>query len=331
MTTSNIDNYSSWRLETAGGIRYRFIRSVGSYDYENGSVTWEAIFRTVDLPLLLAEIFPPPVVVNNISYPVRTSIPGGNLAAKTLSYESLDTELPLDSLQADSTAPDGTYSEFIKVTIEYESLNAKSPDPENPRTFLEVSASAGGDYIYAPSSGAKLQDETNSEGSNDEEPGAVVDGDTNEINGDVEDDGEPRAVRNPSLPSSVLVPTIEWSIKWRQIPAETFRNVIIHRLRLLNGRVNSAPVSVLYNAPAETLLFAGFDFDESYSWRDGSVESPPIDVTMKVIEKRVLWRGVICGHNHVWEPGIGWRRMKIGADSDESPYRLFDFNNLYKV
>jgi hypothetical protein len=328
---SSVEDYSSWRLATAGGIRYRFLKSTGAYKYDTAQIKWQAVFRTVDLPALLAEVFPPPTIVNNIAYPTRTSIPGGNLAASDLDYESLDDDKPLDSLQFDSTAPGGTYSDYIKVTITYDTLNAKSPNPDDPRTFLEITSNTSADFIYVPPTGSKLQDEKNSRGSNDEEEGEVVEPGSNEVKGAVTADGEPRSVRTPALSSNILVPTTEWSIVWRQIPEEIFRRVIIHRCRVLMGRVNSTSVPILYNAYPETLLFAGFNYKESYTWRDGTAESPPIDLTMKVIEKRVLWRGVTCGHNHVWEPGIGWRRMLIGTDSNESPYRLFDFNTLTKV
>ena len=95
--------------------------------------------------------------------------------------------------------------------------------------------------------------------------------------------------------------------------------------------MNSLPLPFLYNAQPETVLYAGQSTSNSYSWRDDNVNSSPIDLSMKLIEKRVVWRGITVGHNHVWEPGKGWVRVLIGPDKDEPMYRRTDFNFLFKV
>ena len=143
--------------------------------------------------------------------------------------------------------------------------------------------------------------------------------------------GPKRVNRNPVLPACVLIPTTEWNVRWRGIDADYYRNVCVHRLRYLNGRVNSLPCSFLYDAVPETLLFTGFEHHETFSWKDSYLVNPPIDIDLKIVEKSVIYRGVVCGHNHVWDPGVGWVRVWIGANHDEPMYRFADFNFLFKV
>lgn len=330
MTSSN--DYTSWRLTTAGGIKYKFLGTEGSFEYESGEVTWRGIIRSEDFIAFAEELFPPPVQVGGLWYSRSGTMPGWpNMIARRLRYKSIDGDSPIDALQSDTVAPAGTYHGFIEVNIAFTPGNGKASDPADPRTFLEISSNVGGEFIYAPASNTRLQDETNSEGDDDGTPnGVVADPVSGEPKGTVVSAAK-RINRHPVLPSTILVPTIEWSVKWKQIPADYFRSTIIHRLRYLNGRVNLRKVPFLYNSPPETLLFAGFTHTEVYSWRTGNLEKAPVDVEIKLIEKRVLWRGVVCGHNHVWEPGLGWRRIWIGANSDEYAYSHADMNFLFKV
>jgi len=91
--------------------------------------------------------------------------------------------------------------------------------------------------------------------------------------------------------------------------------------------VNSDVLPWLLDAAPDTVLFNGFTYKESYTWRNGLVNSPPIDVTMKLSEKRVYWKGIVCGHQHDWYPGKGWRRVIL---EDGSPkYRRFAFSDMF--
>lgn len=330
---SGFEDYASWRLQTNGGVKYRFLGSTGSFNQEEGEIEWKAIIRSVDLYEVLQELFPPPILVGGVSYPNAGTMPGfPSMIAKTIKYESRVDGIPVDPWEYDSpSAPLGTYSEFLVISISFAPHVAKASNPEDPRSFLEVSCSASGEFLFVPSTNTKVNDEEGSLGADDENPGnGVIDGETGLPEGDRMAE-EKRPVRMPILPASMMVPSLKWSVKWKQIPADHFRNTVIHRLRLMLGRVNNANCSFLYNAPPETLLFLGFNHTESYSWRLGNLESPPIDVDLQILEKRVIHRGVVCGHNHVFEPGNGWVRQWIGAAHDESMYRGIDMNFLFQV
>lgn len=330
---SGFEDYDSWRLVTNGGVRYRFLGSTGSFNQEEGEIEWKAIIRSIDLYEVLVELFPPPIIVGGVSYPNAGTMPGfPSMVAKKLNYDSHVAGLPVDPYEYDSpVAPLGTYAEYLVITITFGPHVAKASDPTDPRSFLEVSCAASGEFLFVPATNTKVNDEAGSNGTDDEQPGnGVIDGETGLPEGDRMAE-EKRPVRMPILPSSMMVPSLKWSVKWKQIPADHFRSTVIHRLRLMLGRVNNTNCSFLYNAPPETLLFLGFNHTESYSWRLGNLESPPIDVDLQILEKRVIHRGVVCGHNHVFEPGNGWVRQWIGTNHDESMYRGIDMNFLFRV
>lgn len=330
---SQLENYGEWRLTSNEGIKYRFLGLEGSFDYHTGDVNWRGIFRSQDLIPLCNELFPPPRNHGGLIYSINGTMPGWpNMTARRVSFKALDGGgQPCDALNTDPTAPVGTYHGYVEVTINFASGNNKNPDPTNPRTFLEISSSTGGEFIYAPPGNSLLADEENEQGSVDESPGTgPVNPESGEISGRVSET-ERRPNRSPVLPTTIIVPTTEWTIKWKHIPLDYFKNVCIHRLRYINGRVNSTACNFLYNAAPETLLCTGFTHAESYSWKDAQLETPPIDIEIKLVEKRIIRRGITIGHNHVWEPGVGWRRVWVGPNKDEPMYYGSDFNFLFKV
>lgn len=325
-------DYDSWRNQTIGGIKYRFLGTEGSFDAEEATIEWRALFRTQDLFAVAQELFPPPSFLGSLAYPQVGVMPGlPSMVAKRASFKTQEgIDLPIDPFMADPSAVTGTYHGYIEVSVTFGPSNKVEADPNDPRTFLEISANTGGEYIFSPPNGNQLIDEDNSEGEEDDIPSASgpVEEGTLKQRGTVTP-RVPRPNRHPNLPTTVLVPTTEWSVTWKQIPYSIFRNVIVWRLRTLNGRVNSLPLPWLMGAEPETVLFAGFTYKESYTWRNGLINTPPIDVNIKLIEKRVLWRGIICGHNHVYEPGKGWARVIL--QDGLSPYRGMDLNLAFRV
>lgn len=324
---------ANWRLRTNSGIPYKFIGMKGNFGSETASIDWTALFRSVDLIPVMKELFPGPIQFGNITIPQAGVMPGApGLVAQRATFKSQDDGKPIDPLSNDLAAIGTlTYHPYIEVTVTFAPNNKNEADPDDPRTFLEVSSQESYEVLYTPPGDTKLADETNSAGDSDEEPGdGPVDPDTGEVNGVVTEDSEKRTNQNPTLPCSRIIPTTEWSVRWRQVPYLYYRNVVAHRLRLVGGRVNSQTIPFLYGAAPETVLFAGHSTQEVYSWRDDNVNAAPIDLTLKFIEKRIVWRGIICGHNHIWEPGKGWKRAYIGENKDEPLYRRTNMNFLFK-
>ena len=60
----------------------------------------------------------------------------------------------------------------------------------------------------------------------------------------------------------------------------------------------------------------------------------PIRVSLKFLEKRVeiedgSSEGTLAGHNHLWRPGLGWRRLLI--DGTDPIYASYNFDDLFTV
>ena len=347
---TNSSEYAQWRLISNKGIRFRFLGMEGDFTSETGDVQWKGMIRAEDFMDFALEIFPPTSLNGNLAYSVAGTMPGWpNLPAKKLTFKSLDGEggLPCDALQTDSGAPIGTYHGFLEITINFASGNGISGDATDPRTFLEITSTTGGEFIYSPPAGMMVQSESNSQNADPpyQDPPVAPPASGGgffqlgpetlaPITGEMEGTliaGLREPVRTPILPTVILVPTSEWIISWKAVPANHFRNVVVHRLRYLNGKVSGTPTAFLYNATPETLLFTGFDHQEVFSWKNANVDNPPINLDLKIVEKRVNWDGRVVGHNHVWVPGRGWMRAWIGLGGNEPLYRWADFNFLFKI
>jgi len=327
--STNIDS-SQWRLRTSGGIPYKFLEMDGTFSEEDGNVNWKAIIRANTLPAFLAELFPPPLVVGNRTIPRAASMPGApGLKAKKISFRTQTEGTPIDPFLADPSANAGTYHNDIEVTVEF-GTGYKKDNEDDPNLFLEITGNASGEFIHTSCPGAKWVPQKNSNVSgnnNPEDDSSVADPETGQPVGTVIDE-EAEVNKDPTVPTIIIVPQTEWNVKWTQVPYNLFINVIIHRLRLLNGRVNSVPFSLLFNAPRETILFTGFSYTTKYSWRDNQVDTPPVQLEMKFLEKRVYWKGYIVGHNHFWRPGKGWQRLLV--DGVNSTYGAWDLNLMFK-
>lgn len=318
---------TTWRNISASGIPYRVIQQTGSFSDEEASVTWSALIESVNLSAFVIELFPPPLVIGNRVIPQSAQLPGfTNLRAKKLSFKSHEGDKPIDPFLADPLAPIGTYGGTVRVDVEFgQSLKQGT---EDPNTFLEISSNASGEFLHTTGPNMKWVRQSGTGDANAANTGA--DDDTGEPDPGAAGSDQPEEENiDPTVPVIITVPTVEWTVKWTQIPSDVFQSIIVHRLRVLLGKVNSSPYAVLFSAPAETLLFSGYSYTQQYSWRDDTFGSPPIKLEMKFVEKRVFWRGVICGHNHVWRPGKGWEVLLI--DGINRTYGAWDFNLLHKI
>jgi hypothetical protein len=104
------------------------------------------------------------------------------------------------------------------------------------------------------------------------------------------------------------------------------------------GKVNEAAYAPLFDAPAETLLFVGHEYDDerllftsATDPQDDEVnDSVFISVTVKILEKRATDSGGnIVGHNHFWNPEEGWRYLRI--DGSNAAYATHDFDLIFAV
>lgn len=327
---SYVDRPDLWRLHSLNGIvplKYEGVD--GEFQPEQGEIQFKCTLQAGDIKQFLVETFPPPIRVGNIFVPQSSGLPGlPSLTATKVSFKNKDDGLPIDPFVFDPAAPSGTYGKLIEVTVSYGMNKLQKPDPTNPFSFLEISGNHTGDFIsttapsgsYLPvksadATAAKIKDKT--------VPGAQ----------NAPADAPPLSPRipvaNPTVKVVITAPQCEWTVKWNQIPFEYFRDVLVYRLRWAQGRVNSDIMPVLFNLEPETCLFLGWDYQQQYTWRDGEIDTPPVNVTMKFLEKRLIWNGYVIGHNHVWRPEAGWTYFTI--DGTNPLHDLRDLNGLFQA
>jgi hypothetical protein len=301
-----LEDPTQWRLRTlVNNIPYKLLSAEGSFEHVSAAMDIKVLIHTSDLIAFCSELFPAPFMFGAISIPQYVRFGNiGNLVAKSVSFKGFDSGLPTDPTQVDPGAPIGTYFPTLELTIHLST--APQGSPTNPVTYLEVSADASGEYIHVPPANTTLQS-LNPDGTpNTTEP--------------------PRRNRVPILPHTIMVPQTMWSLKWPRIPFFVFRDGIRPRLELALGKVNSEAFSLLYANFPETLLFAGYTYSFAFTWKPGSDDAPFINLDMKFLEKRVLWRGLIRGHQDVWRPGSGWDRLLING---QPSYEAVDFNTIF--
>lgn len=322
-----LENPADWRLVTTGGIPYKQLEMSGDFTDEGGSVLRSVLIPSTSLYNFLVELFPPPIVIGNVVVRQVKTLEGfPSIGVQRVAFKQFDDAVPIDPFGFDPNAPSGTYYPVVQCDIQYGPLKLEEADENDPQTFLDISANATGEYLHTNIPKAKWQPETNPDGGD-----GVENPDTDEVgNGATNPTQEsPEENRDPNVPVTIRVPKTEWTIQWSQVPFDFFQNVLIHRMRYLMGLVNSNTVPYLFNAPPETLLFTGYSYNQQVTWRQGNITTPPAKVTMKFVEKRIIWNGVVIGHNHVWRPGYGWQRLLL--DGTNPLHQTHSFTKLFRV
>jgi len=324
-----MEDAGSWRLANSIGIPFRVVSRNGDFSYEGATAKEEYIIRASDLLTMAQYGFPEPTVwAGTLMYPQQPVMPGiGTLVPKKITWDSLEPGKPCDPFNSDPSAPNGTYCDYIKLGVHYGVApeNDQPPDSNDPFTFLEVNANASGVFINSP-----LQGKAEWELQTWSEPYTVTQtsfgGGTTPIVS-----GESTEVNEPNIPHTVTETQVEWSVRWPQIPFSFWSGTLMGRLRSKLGRVNENTMSLLHNAPAETVLFLSYSASASYTWRAGKAGLSPIQLTMNFLEKNFeasenyteyAESGAIPNqtgtvnvtHQHIWRPNYGWRKLKIGGN-----------------
>jgi len=290
------EDASTWRRRTAGGIPYKHKTLEGEYAQVGSSATETYILRASDLQAFAEESFPFTTAIGGLMlFGIERPLPNSTcLFTKRIRYKGLTDGKPIDPFGADSSAPNGTYEEFVEVTVDYEQSSKEvEPNQEDPITFLEISSSASTNFLANTegSSGATWYGPYGNSPSNN------------------------TSAVNINIPATVVEPSIEWSFRWPSVPYEYFSNTLISRLRSYLGKVNSGPTALFHNSPAETILFLGYSINQSLTWRKSTgVTVPPLSVDFKFLEKSFISEeGVQVTHNHMFRSGVGWRRLLVNG------------------
>ena len=308
---------TTWRLKTAGlsagtivegvvkgastGIPYKLISQTGSFTTDGFSATEVYLIEATQLVAFVQESFALRTTFSGIPVDSRRPLPGNTqLVTGSVSYKAHIDGKPIDPYSIDTSAGSGTYHPVIELTIQYENLTAEEEDEEDPFTFLEISANASGEFLHITVPKARWE---------------------------TDDSGSPNTEQNrePSVPTGVTVPTIEWSIRWPSIPHEYFTKTLLIKLRDKLGKVNDSAMSVLFDAPKETIIFAGFSMNQQFVLASSQ---PNFSLELKFVEKHVKDEGVVKGHNHFWRPKDGWRRLRVFGTT-KPVYELTDLDNIF--
>jgi len=300
---------SEWKLTSPGGIRHKLIRQWGRFGREDATWNMEICIQSHDLKQFIEECFPVPIVVGSLVFYPRRFYPAGlpALECKDVTIEGFTSGRPIDpfaigmGLYADEEYVK-TFEPYLRVTIAFgpSPTNDQQRDPDNPFTFLEISASESGEFLTHEVN----QDDViwKDKDSNTEQPD---DKDTN-------------------LNQTVTATEVEWMCKWPQIPFAFFYDELKPRLHEAMGKVNNSPMPLFGDAPAETILFLGYQMGHEYTWRDGYTGTSPVQVTLRFVEKNFMgqqknidtevWQSVQVTHNHIWRPNHGWQRLLVSGN-----------------
>jgi len=320
---SGSSDSSTWRLSTPSGIPVKVVSREGTFADEAGSATEVYIIKANQLVNFVLESFPSPLVLfGTVFYPARRRMPGlGPFQTVRVQWRGLVEGKPVDPFNTDPNAPENTYQDNIQLTIEYSTGTANDlasgSDPNDPFTFLEITATASGEFLSVPNRGELTWDGEGSE-SNVE-------------------------VKERDVPMPIVVSQVEWNVRWTQIPFSFFNGILADRLRSKLGKVNNAPMPLFFNAPEETIMFMGWSLQQQLTWRTGLGGQPPMQLDMKFAEKNFIAPdGIQVTHNHLYRTTStaagtfggaatypGWRRIIIpGLDGDKF---LYDSTNLTQI
>lgn len=347
-TGSNFDDPSKWRLKTAlKQVPYKLLKTKYKLSQETGTGSGfvELLVPANKLYKFLEDVLPSPKLYGNIFvtefvyYPFGIDDPGTIvsdakapiLAILDADIESWDDERPNDAFGADPDAPCRTYNEVMKVTLNLGCPPNGKVDPDNPKTFLEISAEETGDFVHVPAT-ALVQEDVK----------PTTTGFTLGV-----PDGKQTAVRDPNIPWGTLQPSVTWSLKWKNIPKRCWDQVIHPRMKQALGKLNKTPFKPLDDAPKGSLLFLGFEWEQVYSWYNdpklttdfqtstaGDLNDllvlPLVTVHFKILEKIVINENEskIYGHQSFFIPDQNAYRWV--SQNGKPTFQYFDFNKFFE-
>ena len=305
--TSVYENPLTWRLKTGvAEIPYRIVDMDGDFTDEGGSVSMTMLVPADKLLALAAEMFPPTRfdALGFPIYPAKGRIYGTPFFAQRIRWKGHVDGTPVDPFGVAPTAPEGTYQKVCEVTVDYDTnIDQEESDSNDPETFLTVTCNGAGEYLTST------------------EPSAEAD--------PVLDAGEEAKAAGEDPTVTIIVPQFEWSANWPRVPGTFYKNLLRPRLRSHVGKVNSTVMPLIGNAPAETVLFVGFSSTANFTWR--SATDPFVSLGMRFLEKNLgvdpRGSGEYIGHNHFWQPGVGWAKVKYNGT--DYVHQSANLNSIY--
>jgi len=295
--SAQLPDSSGWRLSTANGIPYKLVEGpTGSFNY-NGEAKFKEVYIIEEDRLLdfIEESFPPSFLAGDaINFVTPRLMPGSTAVYTTdVAYEPLEDGIPCDPFNNDpeirdgGNAPNGTYARYLKLTISYEA--GKPTDENDPTTFLQVNGRASAEFLNIQSGVATWEN------------------------------GQP--VQQINLPINQTVAETEWTVTFPSMTPEAVA-WLFNRARPYLGSVNSTVFGLINSAAAETILFTGIGFSESFSSEFNDNKEGQVELSF--LEKRI--NGTF-GHNHFYRPDTGTFQRIIKPDGN-FVYSQLNHNNI---
>lgn len=296
---------TTWRLRTTQGTPFRVLERSGTFGEEEATAQEQYLVEASKLLNFIEEAYPQPIIIGNtIQYPKPVYMPGLPLVPRRIHWKAHVDGIPIDPFGTDLGAKEGTYGKIAHVTVDYASGKRRvEENDDDPYTFLEISTDTTGEFIYSTAPNGRWVDDPPSD-----------------------EDGNP-VNRVLTTPVSIIVPETQWNITFTQVPHIFFRDTLVDILRSYIGTVNSEVMPLLFNAPAETILFMGYSLNQQFTWRTPT--QPPFRITLKFAEKHVKKENsnIVYGHNHFWKADEGWKKLKF--DGVNYAYKAKNLNNIF--
>jgi hypothetical protein len=304
------------RRQTNGGIKYKLVEGFPklSGDEDGTTATEEYLVPANQLGAFWAESLPVPVFfLNFILLPARRRMPGAPfLITKSLSCEPHSGQKPGDPFSFDPLAPNGTYDDLYRVTINYETMKESDDnerDENKPETFLEHSMSAGGEFLSIPPNKTSITD-------------GDIDTVTSPSGGDEDNEDQ-------QMPIVMSIPTIEHSFKWKFVLDPNWAEIYTQL-----GNINLKAIKFIPESKPETVMFTGVSGNQVYLWNGAALRVQPWSLTFKFSQRHIEEGGRTYGWNHVFSPKKGrWVYLFRAGDADgaHNPlYQRSDFLELFK-
>jgi len=293
MTMSGTLDYSSWRLQTDGGIKYKLTDGYPTLNVseDNARGKEQYVLRSQDVEAFIKESIPAPVVVlGSVIRPRRRHMPGASiLITRSIDVAPHNSGMPADPQNADPNAPSGSYAEFCTATISYETKELESgeenddEDPNDPETFLTHSVTAGGEHMSWPANRTATRD--------------------SDLENDYTEVQDNQDVQGPIVKT---IPTIEHGLDWKAVLSPNWSKII-----QLLGHVNDVTLPLFFNAKKETVMFMGVSGQREYLWNGFSIGVQPWSLNFKFSHREIREGGLSYGWNHIYSPKNGtWRELR---------------------
>jgi len=278
---------------SASGIPYTLREGYPTFSFsdESNTAKEQYIIHKFNMSAFHLISMPPPIVFgDNVIVPPRRPLPGTlALVTKSLDFSPLKQDLPQDPFNLFGEY--GYDNDYMVVDISYETnaINEEEDDTQDPITFLEVGFDTTAELLKVPVMRTHFGEEE-----------TVAGQETNAEDINVDND----------IPATIVIPTTTYTLNWKLALNPNFK-----LFRSLIGRLNKLKDPLFFDAPKETILFAGFSGKRSFLWQDdGSTTVTPWDLNFKFVGKHVEADNVVdaavAGWNHVYRPSTGkWERI----------------------